>query len=239
MTLIITFLAVLCATVASIVAWRALSRERARSSARVAALAAAIDGDPLGIGVQPQSSFAPSILASPPEQETEAEPEPVAPSLPAFGGETLRQPTPLWRPLAFIGGAFALVAMLIVGVASGGREGRPAAQAAAEAPAALELMSMRHQRDGDVLMVTGLVRNAARAPASGVTAVIFAFDANGGFLTSARAPLDSTRLAAGEESPFRVVLRDAEGVGRYRVSFRTDDAIVRHVDRRTAQMARN
>ena len=41
-----------------------------------------------------------------------------------------------------------------------------------------------------------------------------------------------TALAAGAEAPFVVTLPDADSVDRYRVSFRTDDRIVPHVDRR-------
>jgi hypothetical protein len=39
-------------------------------------------------------------------------------------------------------------------------------------------------------------------------------------------------LAPGAETPFVVTLSDADTVDRFRVSFRTDDRVVPHIDRR-------
>ena len=117
---------------------------------------------------------------------------------------------------------------------------RPAAvQQTAEAAARpLELVTLRHQRQGDTLVITGLVRNPPNAtPITGLVAVAFAFDKQGGFLTSGRSVLDFPQLKAGEESPFSITIPQAGGVGRYRVSFRTDVGIVPHVDRRSAAPA--
>jgi hypothetical protein len=117
---------------------------------------------------------------------------------------------------------------------------RPAAvQQTAEATARpLELVTLRHQRQGDTLVITGLVRNPPNATAiTGLVAVAFAFDKQGGFLTSGRSVLDFPQLKAGEESPFSITIPQAGGVGRYRVSFRTDAGIVPHVDRRGAAPA--
>jgi hypothetical protein len=50
---------------------------------------------------------------------------------------------------------------------------------------------------------------------------------------SGRAPLEFATIAAGDESPFRVTVPGVKDVGRYRVSFRTDTGVVRHVDRRS------
>jgi hypothetical protein len=93
---------------------------------------------------------------------------------------------------------------------------------------------MRHEQQPDALVVTGLVRNPGSAPASSITAVVFAFDRAGNFLASGRAPLDDRRLDGGDESPFRVTIPNIGDVGRYRVSFRTEAGVVRHVDRRAA-----
>lgn len=117
---------------------------------------------------------------------------------------------------------------------------RPAAvQQTAEAAARpLELVTLRHQRQGDTLVITGLVRNPPNATAiTGLVAVAFAFDKQGGFLTSGRSVLDFPQLKAGEESPFSITIPQAGGVGRYRVSFRTDAGIVPHVDHRSAAPA--
>jgi hypothetical protein len=86
--------------------------------------------------------------------------------------------------------------------------------------------------------VTGLVRNPGSAPGP-ITAVVFAFDRDGGFVASGRAPLEFATIAAGDESPFQVTIPGVKDVGRYRVSFRTKDAVVRHVDRRPSLQVSN
>jgi hypothetical protein len=58
------------------------------------------------------------------------------------------------------------------------------------------------------------------------------FSKDGAYIASERAPVAVAALAPGAEAPFVVALPDADSVDRYRVSFRTDDHIVPHVDRR-------
>jgi hypothetical protein len=65
-----------------------------------------------------------------------------------------------------------------------------------------------------------------------VSAVVFLFDQQGQFVTSAKAPIDFLKLTAGDESPFVVKVAAPQSVARYRVSFRTDDGTLPHVDRR-------
>jgi hypothetical protein len=114
----------------------------------------------------------------------------------------------------------------------------PVEKTAEAAARPLELVTLRHQRQGDTLLITGLVRNPPDATAiTGLVAVAFAFDKQGTFLMSGRSVLDFPQLKAGEESPFSIVIPQAGGVGRYRVSFRTDAGIVPHVDRRSAAPA--
>ena len=99
----------------------------------------------------------------------------------------------------------------------------------------LELMSLSHARQNQKLAISGLVRNPATgAPIDHLSAVVFLFDRVGTFITSSRANVDFLRLGAGDESPFVVSLDAPPTVARYRVSFRTDDGIVPHVDRRSA-----
>ncbi|MBK5297933.1 MAG: hypothetical protein JJE40_12315 [Vicinamibacteria bacterium] len=129
------------------------------------------------------------------------------------------------------------IGVLVVGLALTGIYlwNRPhmAAAAAPAASAPLELVSLRHQRQGDTLIVSGLVRNPhAGRPIKGLAAVAFTFDRQGTFLTSGRAALDFPQLGAGDESPFSIAVPQSAGVGRYRVSFRTDDGVVPHIDRR-------
>jgi hypothetical protein len=105
--------------------------------------------------------------------------------------------------------------------------------AAAPAPVPLELVALGHERDGDRLTVRGVVRNPASGAARDrVTAVVFLFNRDGGFLASGRATVESPTLPPGGESTFVVTIPGASDVGRYRVSFRTDDRILPHVDRR-------
>jgi type II secretory pathway pseudopilin PulG len=99
---------------------------------------------------------------------------------------------------------------------------------------ALELMSLRQEMQDGTLTISGLVRNPhGGVPQERLTAVVFFFDGQGGFLSSTRAPLDYRALAPGEESPFQLSAPAPAGVARYRVSFRRDEgAVVPHIDRR-------
>ena len=105
--------------------------------------------------------------------------------------------------------------------------------AGASQPSPLELISLRHERRSGRLAVTGLVRNpVAGAPIDGLSAVVFLFDQQGGFITSARANIDFLKLSPGDESPFVINVDAPASVARYRVSFRNDTGLVPHVDRR-------
>jgi hypothetical protein len=107
---------------------------------------------------------------------------------------------------------------------------------AANSASPLELVSMRHERRGTRLAVTGLVRNpVAGAPVDRLAAVVFLFDEQGGFITSARANVDFLKLSPGDESPFVIDVEAPSSVARYRVSFRNDAGIVPHIDRRGQQ----
>jgi hypothetical protein len=102
----------------------------------------------------------------------------------------------------------------------------------------LELVSLTHARQDKKLAVSGLVRNPASGkPIEHLSAVVFLFDRMGTFVTSSRANVDFLKLGAGDESPFVVSLDAPASVSRYRVSFRTDDGIVPHIDRRGASVA--
>ena len=139
----------------------------------------------------------------------------------------------------------ASLGVIIVGVMLAGlvtwNHGRvkpapPAAVAvAARNPASipLELISLRHERTADGLVISGLVRNPATGPRmSDVNVIVFLFDRIGAFVTSVKRPLDFRTLAPGDESPFTIALTKTGTIGRYRVSFTTDDKVVPHVDRR-------
>jgi hypothetical protein len=150
--------------------------------------------------------------------------------------ETPREDSHRQRTLAFA--AVVLFLVLSGGLAwmMSGPRGTTAAAMGPNSP--LELVSLSHQRQNDKLAISGLVRNPIGAkPIERLSAVVFLFDRMGTFVTSSRANVDFLKLGAGDESPFVVSLDAPPTVARYRVSFRTDDGIVPHVDRRSASAA--
>ena len=204
--------AVVAACAAAAYAWRVARQDRLRSEARVAALAAAIDGT---AGDVPAAMF-------------ERAPR------------TRLQGRPLLK--LGVGFAMAVGIIVLVAMSSDRRAtsaAEPAAAPTAQSTQELELLSMRHARAGDNMTVTGLVRNRGEAAPAAIMAVVFVFDRDGGFVASGRAPLEFARIAKGDESPFQVTIPDVKEVGRYRVSFRTESGIVPHVDRRATLQVSN
>jgi len=208
---IIAMLSLILAAIMTVVAWTTVREERRRSAARVAVLTAAIhDHDDLLI---PPRSGAGDTL-------------PVEPT------------TRSKRRLAAAG----VVALLAVGAITGlvllaegsrGRAGTISAHVAPPSIVPLELIALEQDRDESRLVVRGIVRNpGSAAKLNGLTVVVLVFSGDGGFIASGRAPVATSSLAAGAEAPFVVTLPDADSVDRYRVSFRTDDRIVPHIDRR-------
>jgi hypothetical protein len=202
--LTLTVLSLAAAAGFGALSWRVGREERERSQARMASLSAAMDPVSEGERVAVGSVF-------------------------ERGADHLRG-----RPMikVAVGGvmALALVVGAIIGVQTGNA---PSAARIVTGSLPLELVSMRHQREGTTLRITGLVRNpSAGAPANGVSAVVVGFDRTGGVVATGRAPLDFAPLAPGDESPFIVAIPNAPDVARYRVSFRTSQGVVRHIDRR-------
>jgi hypothetical protein len=126
------------------------------------------------------------------------------------------------------------IAGLAVFAANGSRSthpGLPRVERLAAPP--LELVALEHDRDDDRLVVRGIVRNpSSAATRSNLAAVVLIYAREGSLIASGRAPVAVKTLAPGAETAFVVTLPDAESVDRYRVSFRTEDRIVPHVDRR-------
>lgn len=253
--LIVTVIAVLVAAGSLFLAWRTLDRERRRADARLAALLAAAATPPGEAAEQlevdaPIQSAAP--VPAPPDADTLVLPrraaadgwsepaverqEPGAGSegRPMFGAGSPEPESQAWsRPLAAMGAGAGL--LIVVAAAAWLLGGRPAPDEPPPAPVALELLSLAHSRAQGDITISGLVRNPrSSAPVEALSAVVLFFDAQGGFLTSARTPLDFRRLAPGEESPFQVTVAAPPGLGRYRISFRrTEGGVVPHVDRRS------
>jgi hypothetical protein len=214
---ILSLISLAIAAVLAGLAWLVIREERLRSAARVAALAStALDDTATDVVVTPPVPGATTSLFE-------------------------RRSSMRGHPLVRVAIGFAMsVAVIVLIAMSGGRHAsrqNEPATAATSSDGSLELLSMRPERSGDSLTVTGLVRNAGRSSTKGLTAVVFAFDRSGNFLGSGRAPLDFITLGPGDESPFRVTVMQAGDVGRYRVTFRNDAGVVRHVDRRAALKA--
>jgi hypothetical protein len=225
---VLTVLSLAAATGFAVVAWRLLREDRQRSAARIAALSSALDA-PLATseageapdGAAPVVNAAQVPVAS-------VTPVPVASLFRTEPGASLQG-----RPLIKAAVVGVMAVTVVVAAAMGNRSTGAATAASPSSGVPLELMSMRHSREGTTLTVTGLVRNApGGAAARRVTAVVFAFDRSGGFTASGRAPLDFLVLEPGEESPFVVTIPGVADVAKYRVSFRTEHGVMRHVDRR-------
>jgi hypothetical protein len=193
---------------------RLVFQEHRRSAARVAALEADIyrtEEEDILVLHDPPSTVRDSPHRLPPS------------SRPAVGL------TPLVAVFAAV--AFAVFAGMSRYRAAPAGPVRPAQALAADQ--ALQLVSLNHERADDRLTISGVVRNPPRGTqVDHLTAVVLLFNQQGGYLTSGRSPVESATLQPGAESKFVVTVPGASDVGKYRVSFRTDDRVVPHVDRR-------
>ena len=224
--LIVTLVSMLLAASMSVVAWRIAVQERRRSEARVDALAAEIHDVPApGVRVAPYRLD--DDLELRPVSGTAARSELFAAARPA--GSRSRLAVVVAIGVFVFGAAVSLAIVLSAG--SRGLANPPAADAVATPP--LELVALGHERDGDRLTVRGVVRNPATgARLDDLSAVVILLNREGGVLASARATVESAPLGPGGESAFVVTVAGATDVGRFRVSFRTDDHVVPHIDKR-------
>jgi hypothetical protein len=236
--ILVTLLSLTLAAVMAALAWRVAREERRRSDARVAALASEIHHDAPGYDLRLRDR----AVAQSGDLFTSALPSPSRS-----------------RPGVVMAlGVFVVCSGLALAVVLSGRHSTaktsvesgnaPAGsgmhrtpqgnQATARDAAPLELIALTHERDADRLTVRGIIRNpASGAEVSRLTAVVFLFDRDGGFVTSGRAAVDAPELVPGADSTFVVTIPGVADVGRYRVSFRTDDRVVPHLDRRDRAMA--
>ena len=241
----ITVVSLVVAFVMSMTTWRLMRDEKQRSAARIAALSAAtIDDAPADLPIAeprpiakapwkpaPFDSFEPEVPAD--SISLRQSPEPVATHATGFLGVTPQERDNGSRQKTLAVAAVVFFACLAAGTAwvMSAPEGTSAVAVGPNSP--LELVSLSHARQNDKLSVSGLVRNpAAGKPVERLSAVVFLFDRSGTFVTSSKAHVDFLRLGAGDESPFVVAIDAPESVTRYRVSFRTDEGVVPHIDRR-------
>jgi hypothetical protein len=214
----ITAVSVLVAIAATTVAWRASREQRLRSEARIAALSADLDDGP-DADLSLRETPAPSTVG------------------PLFAPRAAEAARPRFAAVVAAGALIVGTAVSMVVVFGGSTARQPAApraveNASASEPQPLELVALTHEREDDRLTVRGVVRNPAPGSAvNGVGAVVLLYDRDGGFVASARAEIDSADLTPGREAAFAVTV-PASDVARYRVSFRTADRVVPHVDTR-------
>ncbi len=218
----VTLLSLAMAAALSVIVWRMLRDERARSEARVAALAA--------------MTSPPAPRAKPDLPLREAPPSVGAMFAEAEQSSPWGQRFAVMTALALVLASVVLFALAASGTkASAGAAGATNAEQNAAVPAAgLELLSLRDSRQADSLTITGLVHNPQRgAPLTRVTVTAYTFDDKGSFLASGRALIDVTMLAPGDESPFVVTVPVTGTVARYRIGFRSEDGrVISHVDKR-------
>ena len=237
----ITVISLIVAFVMSMTAWRVMRDDKRREAARVAALATAASNDaqvPPTAGdarriEAARAPWAPAFTAGPRGEPKTPLAREVTPHAAGFLGAVAETRDSGDRQRALAAAAFVLFAVLSGGLVwmMSGPEGTSAVAVGPNSP--LELVSLSHSRQNARLSVSGLIRNPANGkPVERVSAVVFLFDRAGTFVTSSRAHLDFLKLAAGDESPFVVSLDAPPTVARYRVSFRTDEGVVPHIDRR-------
>ena len=229
--LMILVIALLAASALGALAWHTAQAEQERSDARVAALVASVEAE------EPMEALAdaPTTPVTPLGEVELTRPLFAAPAPDEADGFSRLVAVGLVAVVLFTG---VTAAWLFTGTPPAA--GQPVAGPAQVSSEPLELLSLSTARRGAELSVNGLVRNpAAGARLEGLAAVVLFFDDRGGFLTSARAPLDARVLTPGESSPFQLTVTAPEGTSRYRVSFRFDaGGIVSHVDRRPSSIER-
>ena len=214
----VTLLSLGMAAALSVIVWRMLRDERARSEARVTALAAMTAPPATAPARDLPLRQAPATVGA-----MFAEPEQASP----------------WGHRAAVMAALALVVASVVLFALAASGTKTSARTATASPvavpvASLELLSLRDSRQGDALTITGMVQNPRGGHAlSRVTVTAYTFDDNGSFLASGRALIDVTAFAPGDESPFVVTVPVTGTVARYRIGFRAEDgSVIPHVDKR-------
>ena len=244
----ITVVSLIVAFVMSVTVWKLTREEKQRSAARIAALSAASFDSIESAETADSLSLRTPAEAIPPPPAVVRAPWKPAPPPPIV--ETPRVEPTLTHATGFLGQApiehdsgsrqktlaYAAAAFFVVLVGGtawlmSAPEGTSAVAVGPNSP--LELVSLSHARQSEKLSVSGLVRNPASGkPVERLSAVVFLFDRTGTFVTSSKANVDFLKLGAGDETPFVVSIDAPPTVARYRVSFRTDDGVVPHIDRR-------
>ncbi len=241
--IVVTLLSLGMAVAMSVIAWRLAREERRRTAARVATLAdLAARETREEAAVEPRIPARLRVAASgDPLDRPLRRAAPVAARAPVWDVAVdddlfvTREPSGTSHRGLVLAVAVVLVVTVVATLLGIGGTRRTSDQGSVAAPLApLELVSLRHSKNGEALTITGLVQN----PGDGrelrnVTVVALVFDQAGSFIASGRAALEFTRLGPGAGSPFSITIANASAVGRYRIGFRTEDGgVLGHVDRR-------
>jgi hypothetical protein len=266
--LAISALSLVVAAGTSAYAWRLSRRERLRTEARVAALAADIRRDEFADPMREPHDHLSSELALRSSLSGGPKGPPYADVRPGLFGERQdaeSRPRLLGVAAAGVLAVSAIIAVLVL--TSDGNDdtrSRAAAHPLQSAPEALstpetvrvpeaaaaeplELIALAHERAANRLIVRGLVRSSTSSP---LTAVVLLLDREGGLIGTGYADLGRPEAAASRETAdrsetadlkvrptyerrFVVSVPDCDAFGGYRVSFKRDDQVVPHVDRRS------
>ena len=212
------------AGVAAFITWRTVTEAKRQSSLRIAALAADLqiaERDPIQLVDDLPAQFSTSLFETPPVEADRR-------------GRT-----------ALVAGALVVgtVLSLVIGLSALGRSttppAKPLVETAAPAGTPLDLVALSHERVSNTVTVRGVVRN----PMSGheldhLEAVVMLYNSEGKQVATGQAPVAQAVLIPGAESAFSVALPDQATLGRYRVSFKTDERVISHVDRRATNQNR-
>lgn len=107
------------------------------------------------------------------------------------------------------------------------------AEASRAAGAPIALVSLPHEQSDARLTIRDVVCNSAGGlELPHLTAVVLLFNRIGMFAGAWRAAVDAADLEPGAEAHFSVSVPHVSDIGRYRVSFSTEDHVVPHVDKR-------
>ena len=241
----------------SVLAWRVMRADRLRSEARIAALAADLGmNDREGPErLRPQAAVSARVIPAPVSAPIIPAPVSSSPDLDlSIADETEPASDEMFavrprgrsmpRVVAGVGIAAAIVALVIGTLVltsdrSTSEHARRPAAAAAPAPAAtttadvpLELIALGHEREKDRLTVRGVVRGTKPAASDPLTAVVLLFNREGSEIGSGRAEVAPAGPDPAGDRTFVITVPSAGDVGRYRISFRSADHVVPHVDRR-------
>jgi hypothetical protein len=242
--IVTTVVSFVLAAAMGIIAWRLARAERARSAARVAALAADLhdvesvrDRAAAGFGGEParfrQAARRPIDFDLGPGRASTSSGE-------LFQtGTTDRSRSSLAAVLA-VGGFAVAASLALVIVTSRGRSpltepsaGSTPATARTTSSAPLELVALSHERGNDRLTIRGVVRNpVGGAKIDHLTVIAYLFDREGGPIGKGGSAIDLPALGIGAQSSFAISVGQAANAGRYRVSFKIGNRVVAHVDRR-------